>query len=141
MSDYYKDFEDEDVLEDVLNTDSESTSTSGVNSKLSRDEREFHLWYLESEGVWEAESSIPKFWRKLEKKGWTCTGTQYYHDGTVCAKTFTSGNTKGVSITDPTRTRTMSEEQKLAASERFRAMHRNNAMNNEEDDEEDIDNE
>lgn len=135
MSDYLTDFEDDDVLEDVLDTDtdSESTSAFGTTSKLSRDEREFHLWYLESEGVWEAESSIPKFWRKLEKKGWTCTGVQYYHDGTVCAKTFTSGSSKGVSITDPTKTRTMSEEQKLAAAERFRAMHRNNSVDNDED--------
>lgn len=122
----------------ITNEDDESVFSS--NSKLSRDEREFHLWYNEADGIWEAESSIPKFWRKLEKKGWTCTNVQYYYDGTVCSKTFTSGSSKGVSITDPTKTRVMSDEQRLAASERFRALHKSNKVGTtEEDNEEDAD--
>ena len=82
------------------------------NSKLTQEEREIFLNYNEADRIWTAETSIPKFWRKLEKKGWICTGTTYYPDGTVCAKTFTSTNSKGVSITDPFKTRVVTEEQK-----------------------------
>lgn len=124
------------VNDDNVITESEEFVFSS-NSKLCREEREFHLWFNEADSVWEAESSIPKFWRKLEKKGWTCTGVQYYHDGTICAKTFTSGNKKGVSITDPTKVRIMSEEQKLASSKRFKDFHKSKTvetMDNEDED-------
>lgn len=115
-----------DTKNDNITTESEEFVFAS-NSKLSRDEREFHLWFNEADNVWEAESSIPKFWRKLEKKGWTCTKVQYYYDGTICAKSFTSGNKKGVSITDPTKVRIMSEEQKLASSKRFKDFHKSKA--------------
>ena len=91
---------------------------NGVSEKLSRDERECILVYNDAERVWYAESSIPKFWRRLEKKGWTLVSTQYYSDGTVCSKSF-KGSSKGVNITDPFKKREMSEEQRQKIRERF----------------------
>ena len=116
-----------------------SNIQTATNVKLTQAEREFFLNYNELDKVWVAESSIPKFWRKLEKKNWTCIKVQYYPDGTVCSKTFTSNSTKGVTITDPTKKREMSEAQKQAMRERASKMQlsRSNFNIVEEDDEED----
>lgn len=99
----------------------ESTTSEGVLEKLSKEEREIVLIYNEAEGFWIAETSIPKYWRKLENKNWICTGTQYYKDGTICSKTF-KGSKKGVSITDPFKIREVSEENRQKARERFMKM-------------------
>lgn len=104
--------------------------TFASTSKLTQAEREFYLIYNELDRVWIAESSIPKFWRKLEKKNWTCTGTQYYADGTICSKTFTSNSPKGINITDPTKKREMTEEQKLAMKERMAKMQASRNISN-----------
>lgn len=93
------------------------------NNKLTADEREIVINYSEYDKVWYAESSIPKFWRKLEKQGWICTNTQYYADGTICSKSFTSSNSKGITITNPNKTRHVSDELKAQMAERFRAYH------------------
>ena len=106
-------------VDSLRNSDSTNEpDASGVTDKLSRDERECILVYNDAERVWYADSSIPKFWRRLEKKGWTLVSTQYYSDGTVCSKSF-KGSSKGVSITDPFKKREMSEEQKQRIRERF----------------------
>ena len=108
------------------------------NSKLTQAEREFILIYNELDRVWIAESSIPKFWRKLEKRNWTCTKVQYYSDGTICSKSFTSNSPKGITITDPTKAKKeMTEEQKQLAAERIKNMHskRKEALENKEDEE------
>lgn len=89
------------------------------NVKLTKEEREFMLNYNELDDVWIAETNIPKFWRKLEKKNWICTSVQYYPDGQVLSKTFTSGGRKGVTITDPNKVRTMSEEDRERARQRL----------------------
>lgn len=94
------------------------SATENVSTKLSRDEREIILLFNEGSGVWEAETSIPKWWRKLESKNWKCIKTLYYDDGTVCSKTFV-GSSKGVSITDPFKVREISDEQREAARQRF----------------------
>lgn len=102
-------------------------------SKLTVYEREFYLNYNEFDKVWVAESSIPKFWRRLEKRNWTCTGVQYYADGSICSKTFTSNSPKGITITDPTKAkREMTEEQKQKAAERIKQMHDKRKENKEE---------
>jgi hypothetical protein len=111
---------------DSLNTQETFASTS----KLTQAEREFYLNYNELDKVWVAESSIPKFWRKLEKKNWTCVKVQYYPDGTVCSKTFTSNCAKGVSITDPTIKRKMSEAQRQASKERLLKLQSNKKLSN-----------
>jgi hypothetical protein len=102
-------------------------------SKLTVYEREFYLNYNEFDKVWVAETSIPKFWRRLEKRNWTCTGVQYYPDGSICSKTFTSNSPKGITITDPTKAkREMTEEQKQQAAERIKKMQLQRNKNKEE---------
>ena len=113
-------------------TEVDNDFTFVSNNKLSQCEREIVINYCEYDKVWYAETSIPKFWRRLEKKGWICTGTQYYADGTVCSKSFTSGNSKGITITDPNKVRVMSEEAKALASERFKAFHNNKSNTTDE---------
>jgi hypothetical protein len=108
---------EQDYLNSIKNSDA-GTIQEGITEKLTRDEREINLVYNEGEGVWYADTSIPKYWRRLEKKNWECIGVQYYKDGTICSKSF-KGSKKGVSITDPFRTREMSEEQKQKIRERF----------------------
>ena len=105
---------EKDYLESVKN----STPFENVSGKLSRDERECVLLYNEEEGLWYAESSIPKFWRRLEKKNWICTKTIYYDDGTVCSKQF-KGSKKGVTIGDPFKKRELTDEQRQAIKDRF----------------------
>ena len=56
--------------------------------KLCREERETHYIYNEADGVWFADSSIPRDIHKLEKQHWIEIGVQYYKDGTVMAKQF-----------------------------------------------------
>ena len=119
MNDYDDIYEEEITAQD---TDITESIVLASNTRLTKEEREFFLNYDELNEVWVAETSIPKFWRRLEKKNWTCTGVQYYPDGQVCSKTFTSGNSKGVTITDPTKVRVMSEEDKEKARQRFLAM-------------------
>ena len=114
----------------------DSQETFASTSKLTQAEREFYLNYNELDKVWVAESSIPKFWRKLEKKNWICINVQYYPDGTVCSKTFISNSSKGVSITDPTKKREITEEQKQAMRERMFKAQANKNMEDFEDDEE-----
>lgn len=89
------------------------------NKKLTKEERELILVFNEADGYWTADSSIPKYWRRLEKKGWKLENTYYYNDGTVCSKTFVSGSKKGVSILNPLSTRVMSEAQKEATRKRL----------------------
>lgn len=97
-------------------------------TKLTAEEREFYLNYSEYDKCWYAESSIPKFWRLLEKRNWECVRTQYYRDGTVCSKSFKSNSSKGVSIKDPTIKREISEEQKQKCKERFLEYQKNKHM-------------
>lgn len=106
-------------LESIKNQESTTEETTGiVNERLGKSDRECILVFNEEEGVWYADSSIPKFWRRLEAKNWECINTQYYKDGTVCSKTF-RGSKKGVTITDPFRKREMSDEQREAARRRM----------------------
>ena len=96
-------------------------SQENVSAKLSKDERELVIIFNEAEGVWQADTSIPKFWRKLENKNWKCIKTVYYDDGTVCSKSFV-GSSKGISIIDPFKKREISNEQREAARQRFSKM-------------------
>ena len=97
----------------------ESIESQNVTEKLSRSEREIVIIYNEEDGYWQADTSIPKFWRRLEKKNWKCVRTQYYPDSTICAKSFVSDNSKGITISDPTRKRELTDEQREAIRERF----------------------
>lgn len=107
---------EKDYIESLKNNKEQDSEL--VSDKLSRDDRECILVYNEAEGVWYADTSIPKYWRRLEKKNWECIKTIYYSDGTICSKSF-KGSKKGVSITDPFKTRELTEEQRQAIRDRF----------------------
>ena len=98
---------------------SEKIESQNVTEKLVHSEREIVIIYNEEDGYWQADTSIPKFWRRLEKKNWKCIRTQYYSDGTVCAKSFISNSPKGITIADPTKKRELTDEQRDAIRERF----------------------
>ena len=104
-------------VENMKNQDNSEISEE-VSDKLSRDDRECIFVYNEAEGIWYADTSIPKYWRKLEKKNWICTKTIYYKDGTVCSKQF-KGSKKGINITDPFKKRELSAQQLQAIRDRF----------------------
>ena len=85
------------------------------NVKLTREERETLISYSDMDGVWTVDTTVTKHMNKLEKQGWTCTGTQYYPDGTVMAKQYI-GNKNSISIRNidiNKPKRVMSEEHKL----------------------------
>lgn len=107
---------EQDYLNSIKETNDESTNV--ISDKLSRDDRELVIVYNEAEGVFYADTSIPKFWRRLEKKNWECIHTQYYSDGTICSKSF-RGSKKGITITDPFKKRELSEEQLQKIRDRF----------------------
>lgn len=107
---------EQDYLNSIKETNEESTNV--ISDKLSRDDRELVIVYNEAEGVFYADTSIPKFWRRLEKKNWECIRTQYYSDGTICSKSF-RGSKKGITITDPFKKRELSEEQLQKIRDRF----------------------
>lgn len=109
---------EQEYVQSMLDKESNNIPEGLSNTKLSKEEREIVLIFNEGEGVWIAESSVPKYWRRLEKKGWILDSVQYYPDGTVCAKTF-HGSKKGVTISDPFSVRKMSDEQREAARNRF----------------------
>lgn len=113
-----------------MKTNEPTCDSDTITDKLSRDEREIVLVYNEGERVWYADTSIPKFWRRLEKKGWECINTQYYSDGTVCCKSFkgASGSSKGVTITDPFKKRELTDEQRQKIRERFAKKDTNNEV-------------
>ena len=107
---------EQDYLNSIKEANDESTNI--ISDKLSRDDRELVIVYNEAEGVFYADTSIPKFWRRLEKKNWECIHTQYYSDGTICSKSF-RGSKKGITITDPFKKRELSEEQLQKIRDRF----------------------
>lgn len=110
-----------------------------MSSKLMLEEQETFVRYDVIDKMWYADTTYPPHMRKFEKKGWECTNTSYYEDGTVQGKSFCSGSKKGVTISNPTTTRNMTEEQKEAARQRFLQYHANkeNATDIDEEDDED----
>ena len=119
---------EKDYIDSLKNNEAQDT-VNNVIDKLIRSEREINLIYNEEDGYWIADTSIPKFWRRLEKKNWKCIVTNLYPDGTVCSKTFISNSPKGITITDPTKKRELTEEQRQAIRDRF------SKTSEEEDDE------
>lgn len=109
---------EKEYIESLKENQESNIDSEAVTQKLLKSEREIILIFNEEEGVWVAETSIPKYWRRLEAKNWKCVKTQYYSDGTVCSKSFVGGK-KGVTIGDPFKKREMSEEQREAARQRF----------------------
>lgn len=117
---------------DSLKKQEESTVEDNlITDKLGRDDRELIIVYNEAEGVFYADTSIPKFWRRLEKKNWECINTQYYADGTVCSKSF-RGSKKGITIGDPFKKRELTDEQREKIRQRFSKSSTENDIDEEE---------
>ena len=106
-------------VETLKNSNNNDMISESVSDKLSRDDRECIFIYNEAEGIWYADTSIPKYWRKLEQKNWECVKTVYYSDGTVCSKSF-KGSKKGITIGDPFKKRELTDEQRQAIRDRFK---------------------
>jgi hypothetical protein len=64
--------------------------TIKVATRLSTDEREVHLSYDVESGMWVMDSTIPKYFRKALKQGWTPVRQYVYEDGTVCGMVLTA---------------------------------------------------
>lgn len=64
--------------------------TIKVNGRLSTDEREVHLSYDVETKMWIMDSTVPKYFRKALKQGWTPVRQYVYDDGTVCAMVLTA---------------------------------------------------
>ena len=64
--------------------------TITVASKLSTDEREVLLSYDAEAKMWIMDSTVPKYFRKALKQGWTPVRQYVYDDGTVCAMVLTA---------------------------------------------------
>lgn len=89
-------------------------------NKLSAKEQETHL-YITSEEQWEAYTTIPKDIRKFEKQGWMLKTEELYPDKSVYSRTYVAPR-NAITIRTPHK-RVISEEQRKAASERFKKMH------------------
>lgn len=64
--------------------------TITVAGKLSTDEREVLLSYDAETKVWTMDSTVPKWFRKALKQGWTPIRQYVYEDGTVCGMVLTA---------------------------------------------------
>lgn len=64
--------------------------TIKVNGRLSTDEREVHLLYDIESKMWIMDSTVPKYFRKALKQGWTPVRQYVYEDGTVCGMVLTA---------------------------------------------------
>jgi ligand-binding sensor domain-containing protein len=85
------------------------TITITVSSKLSADEREVHLYYDADTKLWTMDSTVPKYFRKALRQGWTLVRQYVYDDGTVCGMVLTAPE-KSVTIRNTTK-KQMSEAQ------------------------------
>lgn len=64
--------------------------TIKIASRLSADEREVLLSYDAESKMWTMDSTVPKYFRKALKQGWTPIRQYVYDDGTVCGMVLTA---------------------------------------------------
>ena len=81
-----------------------------VTSRLSADEREVILVYNSESKTWIMDSTVPKYFRKAMKQGWTPVRQYVYDDGTVCGMVLTASE-KAITIRNPNKIRVMSDKQ------------------------------
>ena len=81
-----------------------------ITSRLSADEKEVVLVYDVESKTWTMDSTVPKYFRKAMKQGWTPIRQYVYEDGTVCGMVLTAPE-KGINIRNPNKKRVMSELQ------------------------------
>ena len=61
-----------------------------VNGRLTSYERETVLNYNSVDKLWIMETTIPKYFHKALKQGWTPIRRYMYEDGTVCGMVLTA---------------------------------------------------
>lgn len=83
--------------------------TIKLSCKLSTDEREVHLSYDPETKMWIMDTTVPKFFRKALKQGWTPLKQYVYEDGTVCGMVLIAPE-KSVTIRNTTK-KQMSDSQ------------------------------
>lgn len=64
--------------------------TIKITSRLSTDEREVLLSYDAESKMWTMDSTVPKYFRKALKQGWTPIRQYVYDDDTVCGMVLTA---------------------------------------------------
>lgn len=69
-----------------------------ANYRLSPEEREVIIIMDDKDRKWKASCSSPTYMRKFERQGWTCTGEEYYRDGTVCTRHYEAPTAASITI-------------------------------------------
>ena len=64
--------------------------TIKITTRLSTDEREVILSYDAEFRMWVMDSTVPKYFRKALKQGWSPIRQYVYEDGTVCGMVLTA---------------------------------------------------
>ena len=85
--------------------------TIRISNRLSTDEREVLLSYDPDAKMWTMDSTVPKYFRKALKQGWTPIRQYVYDDGTVCGMVLTAPE-KSVTIRNTVK-KQMSEAQMM----------------------------
>ena len=97
-----------------------TVTKSTTPDRLTKEERETTIVFSEIDNCWVADTSVQKHKTRFIKQGWELTSETTLPDGTWVASTF-SAPPHAISIRNSVKAvREISEEQRLAASERFR---------------------
>lgn len=96
--------------------------TVEMNTRLTQAERETHIVYDPATKKWIMDTSISTHWNKALKQGWQVE-KQYMYEGYIQEMVLSCvGNAISIRNTSTKTKRTMTDEQKRAASERLRNM-------------------
>lgn len=90
-----------------------------MNYKLTKEERETRISFLEIENKWFADTTVQKDMKRFQEQGWFVTGIQHYSDGSVMSMQFEAPRSSITIGKAVRRKRTMSEEQRQAAAKRL----------------------
>lgn len=88
---------------------------------LLKEERETHIYTDEIDNSWEANTSIRKDINKFIKMGWEVLSAEYNNNGDVIEMRFKAPR-NGITIRNPKKTRTLTDEQRQKAAERMRKL-------------------
>ena len=92
-----------------------------IISKLTKQERETHLWFNEADDLWEIQTDIKVHMTRCQKLGYECTDVLRYSDGTIESMTFKAPK-HAISFRSPIkRRRELSDEQRKEIAERLKA--------------------
>lgn len=75
-----------------------SENSACLNYRLSPEEREVIIILDDKDRKWKASCSSPTLMRKFDRQGWTCTGEEYYRDGSVCTRYYEAPMASSITI-------------------------------------------